>query len=75
VTTVHLTCSVCTVTTKVSPVVDADGGEVQLVLGPEDHVLGPDFQDGGRLQRSGNGEQRQLGGRLAPVILPLVLAM
>lgn len=51
------------------------GCEVQLVLGPEDHVLGPDFQDGGRLQRSGDGEQRQLGGCLAPVILPLVLAV
>lgn len=36
------------------------GCEVQLVFGPEDHVPGPDFQDGGRLERSGDGKQGKL---------------
>lgn len=33
------------------------GCEVQLVFGPEDHVLGSDFQNGGRLERRGDGKQ------------------
>lgn len=49
--------------------------EVQLVLGPEDHVLGPDLQDGRRLQRSGDGKESQLGGNLSTVLLPLVLTV
>lgn len=36
------------------------GCEVQLVLGPEDHVPRPDFQDSWRLERRGDGEQGQL---------------
>lgn len=51
------------------------GGEVQLVFGSEDHVLGPDLQDGGGLEGRSDGKQGQLGGRLAPVILALVLTM
>lgn len=51
------------------------GGEVQLVFGSEDHVLGSDLQDGRRLQRSGDGKERQLGRDLGSVFLPMVLSM
>lgn len=46
------------------------GCEVQLVFGPEDHVLGPDFQDGGRLERRGDGKQgeRRRSAALAAVL-------
>lgn len=49
--------------------------EVQLVFGSEDHVLGPDLQDGRRLQGSGDGEEGQLGRDLCSVFLPMVLSM
>jgi len=49
--------------------------EVQLVLGPEDHVLGPDLQDGWRLQGGCDSEQGELRRRLSSVFLPLVLSM
>lgn len=48
-------------------------GEVQLVFGSEDHVLGSDLQDGRRLQRRGDGEERQLGRDLCSVFLSVVL--
>lgn len=51
------------------------GGEVQLVFGSEDHVLGPDLQDGWRLQGSRNGEKGELRRGLSSVLLPLVLSM
>lgn len=51
------------------------GCEVQLVFGPEDHVLGPDLQDGWRLQRCRNGEKRELRRGLSSVLLSLVLPM
>lgn len=46
------------------------GREVQLVLGPEDHVPGPDLQDGGGLERRGDGEQGELR-RAAPLAAAL----
>ena len=49
--------------------------EVQLVLGSEDHVLGPDLQDGRRLQRSGDGKEGELRGGLPSVFLSLVLSV
>lgn len=49
--------------------------EVQLVFGSEDHVLGPDLQDGRRLQGSGDGEESQLRWHLPSVLLPLVLTV
>lgn len=51
------------------------GGEVQLVFGSEDHVLGPDLQDGGGLEGRSDGKQGQLGGHVAAVIQMAVLAM
>ena len=48
-------------------------GEVQLVFGPEDHVLRADLQDGGGLEGGGDSKQGQLGGHVAPVVKPLVL--
>lgn len=50
-------------------------GEVQLVFGSEDHVLGPDLQDGWRLQGGGDGEEGELWRRLPSVLLPLVLTV
>lgn len=49
--------------------------EVQLVFGSEDHVLGPDLQDGRRLQRGGDGEEGELRRGLPSVFLPLVLSV
>lgn len=43
------------------------------MFGSEDHVLGSDLQDGRRLQRRGDGEERQLGRDLGSVFLPVVL--
>lgn len=45
------------------------------MFGSEDHVLGPDLQDGWRLQRSRNGKEGELRRNLASVFLPLVLAV
>lgn len=45
------------------------------MFGSEDHVLGPDLQDGRRLQGSGDGKERQLGRDLCSVFLPMVLSM
>lgn len=62
---------------NVSPLLCITGhrGEVQLVFGSEDHVLGSDLQDGRRLQWSGDGKERQLGRDLCSVFLPMVLPM
>lgn len=49
------------------------GGEVQFVLGSEDHVLGANLQDGGRLQGGGDGEQGQLRWGLNPIRARLAL--
>lgn len=49
--------------------------EVQLVFSSEDHVLGPDLQDGRGLQRSRDGEQGELRRGLSSVFLPLVLSV
>lgn len=45
------------------------------MFGSEDHVLGPDLQDGRRLQRSCNGKEGELRRDLPSVFLPLVLSM
>lgn len=50
-------------------------GEVQLVLGPEDHVLGSDLQDGRGLQGCGDGEQSELGGQYRAIFRSFVLPM
>lgn len=41
--------------------ITGQGGEVQLVLRPEDHVLGSDLQDGRWLQGGGDSEESKLG--------------
>lgn len=51
------------------------GGEVQLVLRPEDHVLGSDLQDGWGLQRGGDGKKSKLRGEHRPIFRPFVLPM
>lgn len=51
------------------------GGEVQLVLCPEDHVLGSDLQDGWGLQGGGDGKKSKLGGECRPIFRPFVLPM
>lgn len=45
------------------------------MFGSEDHVLGPDLQNGRRLQGSGDGKKRQLGWDLCSVFLPMVLSV
>ncbi len=55
--------------------ITGQGCEVQLVFGSEDHVLGPDLQDGWRLQRSCDGKKGELRWDLSSVFLPLVLSM
>lgn len=44
------------------------------MFGPEDHAPGPDFQDGWRLERCGDGEQgepRQAAGLAAGLLMRL----
>ena len=55
--------------------ITGQGREVQLVLGPEDHVLGSDLQDGRRLQRGRNRKQGELSRDLSSIFLPLGLPM
>ncbi len=55
--------------------ITSQGCEVQLVFGSEDHVLGPDLQDGWRLQRGCDGKKGELRRDLSTVFLPLVLSM
>lgn len=46
------------------------------MFGPENHVPRPDFQDGWRLEGSGDGKQGELGqATLLAVALRMVLAM
>lgn len=45
------------------------------MFGSEDHVLGPDLQDGRRLQRGCDGEEGELWGGLPSVFLALVLSV
>lgn len=55
--------------------VTRQGGEVQFVLCPEDHVLGSDLQDGWGLQGRGDSKKSKLWGQCGPVFRPLVLPM
>lgn len=55
--------------------VTGHGGEVQFVLGPEDHVLGADFQDSRRQQGRGNGEEGELRRGRAPLAVAWLAAM
>lgn len=43
------------------------------MLGPEDHVLGSDLQDGQGLQGRGDGEQSELGGQDRAIFRPFIL--
>lgn len=40
------------------------------MFGPEDHVPGPDLQDGGRLEGRGDGEQGELRRAAALAVAP-----
>lgn len=55
--------------------ITCQGREVQLVLRPEDHVLGSDLQDGRGLQGCGDGEQSELRGQGRAICRPFVLPM
>ena len=55
--------------------ITCQGSEVQLVLCPEDHVLGSDLQNGWGLQGGGNGKKSKLWGQRRPIFRPFVLPM
>lgn len=55
--------------------ITGQGGEVQLVLCPEDHVLGSDLQDGRWLQGGGDSEESKLGWQHRSIFRLFVLPM